>query len=149
MSGLRCARYLFVAMAPCTILHWRSPTRFSIGGLYRDRQQPLGVKLVSKTSVHFDTLTSAKNRKFRTFTQILYKTFFPKPSKQPSGASCRDISFPGSSCHWSTAGETIREGNTYSYSSSHWSNKVLLATKPLMEYGREVQVSSFSLNKSL
>ncbi|MEQ2281388.1 hypothetical protein AMECASPLE_029799 [Ameca splendens] len=129
MSGLRCARYLFVAVAPCTILHWRSPARFSIGGLYRDSQQPLEVELVSKISVHFDTLTSARKREFRTFTQILYKTFFAKPSKQPSGASCRDISFPGSSCHWS--------------------DKVLLTTNALMESGREAQASSFSLNTSL
>ena len=39
-------------MAPCTILHWRSTVLLSEGGLYRDRQQPLGADPPPKNSVH-------------------------------------------------------------------------------------------------
>ncbi len=40
-AEFRCATCLFVAMIPWTSLHCRSAVRFSIGGLYRDLQDPL------------------------------------------------------------------------------------------------------------
>lgn len=45
MWGSRCARYLFVAMALCTTLHWRSDV---MGSLYKQLQLPSGKKTWTK-----------------------------------------------------------------------------------------------------
>lgn len=131
--GSRWALYLFVAIAPCTILHWRSIIPFSTGGLYRSYQQPLEEQSASNTSVHFDSLSPVRELRFRTFTQLKYSCFFPTGDHFAQ--------------RWSLQGERqaillsplpttglMREGNTYSWPSLHCSasaqsrNKVLSGT---------------------
>ncbi|XP_044223344.1 GTPase IMAP family member 4-like [Thunnus albacares] len=56
------------AMAPCTTLHWRSAPCFSMGGLYRDLQLPLGDDPGTNTPDHLDSRTLANDALFRTFT---------------------------------------------------------------------------------
>ncbi|XP_022625781.1 disks large homolog 4-like, partial [Seriola dumerili] len=57
------------AIAPCTILHWRSAVRFSMGSLYRDRQLPFGKESGPKNSVHLDSPTPDSDRRLRTLKQ--------------------------------------------------------------------------------
>uniref|UniRef100_A0A0E9UP70 Uncharacterized protein n=1 Tax=Anguilla anguilla TaxID=7936 RepID=A0A0E9UP70_ANGAN len=57
-------------MAPCTILHWRSPDRLSMGVLYKDRQQPFGEESGSKNPVQLDASIPAEERKCDTLTQV-------------------------------------------------------------------------------
>uniref|UniRef100_A0A0E9W450 Uncharacterized protein n=1 Tax=Anguilla anguilla TaxID=7936 RepID=A0A0E9W450_ANGAN len=57
-------------MAPCTILHWRSPVRLSMGGLYKDHQKPFREQSGSKISVHLNASIPAKERECDTLTQV-------------------------------------------------------------------------------
>lgn len=96
---------LFVAMAPCRILHWRSPVQFLTGGLYRD--------------VHWGRCPFSLSRLQRGFffcgwfLRSPYKLFFHSccwgwPCHSPSGGGHSSLWGQGSgrsrgSCPWDRA----------------------------------------------
>lgn len=114
--------------------------KFLTGGFVLGPPTASQVELESIPSLLPESINSAPSHR--------HYTKCSSPSKQPKGESWSDSNNSGSSCHWSTAGETIRK-ETSSYSSSHWSDWGLLTANTLMESGREAQLSSFSLNSSL
>uniref|UniRef100_A0A0E9TUA0 Uncharacterized protein n=1 Tax=Anguilla anguilla TaxID=7936 RepID=A0A0E9TUA0_ANGAN len=56
-------------MAPCTILHWRSPVRYQWGPCTRTASSLSG-RVWIKNPVHPDASIPAKERKCDTLTQV-------------------------------------------------------------------------------
>lgn len=106
-----CTRYLFLDMAPCTILHWSSSN--SLSELIQDQKtqwtstpspSPLPASLI------WNLYTDMTDGYFTHLT----------PKRQQSVLLI--LTLP-------TAGETAREGKTYSCSSSHLSDRVQCSAK--------------------
>ena len=81
------------------------PVLLSTGGLYRDRRPPLGGRIPRQRTQSTSTPSPpARERRFETFTLILYIALFPRDSKSPNSGVFRDSRMSSSSCHSPTAG---------------------------------------------
>lgn len=88
MCGSKGARYLFVALAPCTTLRWRSAVRFITDSLYKHLQLPSGEEHGPKYSVHLDSFNPATKRKFNLYADFK-NCFFPYCLKLAQLRACK------------------------------------------------------------
>lgn len=113
-EGSMCTMYLFVAIAPWMILHWRSPVLLSMGSLYKDHQQGEERTIYLKQVHASDQHWMLSHRRYRGLSS-------PLPQKlQAEGFQKTKRQF-SSSCHFPTAIFTFREGKTIRDSFLYWS----------------------------